>query len=165
MDNNYYQRRFEAAIAVCREGRSVDPDLRFFAGPMLGAIAAKVYKEEWASDRRAPLTSPGRIFFSVWVTEESLREGRLLYNIHALKLREFKGYRIVSRGFASRFRDGFKEFQNEWPNVSVAFGPLTLMQGWVALDNETLETDVVGLVRKFERISLMIDEVLAGYKG
>ncbi len=163
MDNNFYQKRFEGALGILRAAPCSDVDLRFFAGPVLGAIAFKVYKDAWASDQRAPVTSRGRIFFSVWVTEGSAEEGKLLYNIHALKLREFKGYTIASRGFADEFRRRFMAYRKEWPNVSVAFGPLTLMEGWVPLDEGRLEMDIVGLVRKFEGIVPVVDAVLAGY--
>jgi hypothetical protein len=45
MDNNYYQKRFEAALAILQGAPGGDADLRFFAGLMLGAIAFKAYKD------------------------------------------------------------------------------------------------------------------------
>jgi hypothetical protein len=139
-------------------------DLLFFAGPILDAIALKAYKAEWASDRQAPLTARSRIFFSVWITDKSPWENKLFYNIHALKLRELAGYRIAARDFATRFRTRFKPEQPQWPNVSVNFGPLTLMQGWQPLNPATIRADIVRLVRQFTSISPLIDQVLQQYK-
>jgi hypothetical protein len=42
------------------------------------------------------------------------------------------------------------------------FGPLTLMEGWVDL-NEYLQEDIIELVQKFLKVSF-IDKVLAQYK-
>ena len=170
MDNNFYQERFESALAACRDAspasstKPADPALLFFAGPVLGAIAFKVYKAEWASEPHEPLTSPGRIFFSVWVTEKSIQQNQLLYNIHALKLRQFKTHRITSRDFAARFRALLEPYQRDWPNISLDFGPLTLMQGWAPLDPDTLVADIKNLVQKFEKLSPLIDRMLGEYR-
>ncbi len=64
--------------------------------------------------------------------EKWTRRNRANYNIHALKLRQLKGYSVTSRDFAKELRDNFENIRGRWPNVSVDYGPLTLMQGWIA---------------------------------
>ena len=164
MDTHFYLSVFESALAKCREESPRDPDLLYFAGPMLGAIALKVYKAEWAGDPQQPLTAPTRIFFSVWVTEKSIQQEQLLYNIHALKLRQLNGYKIASREFATLFRTKFQPHSPGWPNLSFDYGPQTLMQGWTKLDPGTLETNTIQLIGKFKKISPLIDQTLRSFK-
>jgi len=164
MSTNFYLSQFESALAKYREiaaqGKSAS-GLLYFAGPILGATALKVYKTQWASDPQNPLTSPGRIFFSVWVTDSSIKENKLLYNIHALKLRQFKNPNLTARDFAARFRARLKPHQHEWPNLSLDYGPLTLMQGWIPLNDDTLEVDIITLIQKFITLVPIIDQTLA----
>jgi hypothetical protein len=164
MDTNFCLSAFKSALAKYREENPRDPDLLYFAGPILGAIALKVYKAEWASDPQQPLTAPARIFFSVWVTEKSVQQRQLLYNIHALKLHQLKGNKIASREFATQFRTKFQPHSPEWPNLSLDYGPLTLMQGWTPLDPGTLEADTTRLVSQLETISPLIDQTLRSFK-
>jgi len=191
MDNTFYQKQFESALAAITMASPASPTdfppsanlasptnlppsshitpaasgLLYFAGPVLGAIAFKIYKPEWASDPATPLTSSGRIFFSIWVTDRSIRENKLLYNIHALKLRQFKTHRLPSRDFAARFRTLLKPHLPDWPNLSIDFGPLTLMQGWIPLNPNTLQSDIIRLAQKFETISPLIDQTIATFKS
>ena len=165
MDTNFYLSAFQSALVKCREQSPRDPDLLYFAGPMLGAIALKVYKSEWSDDPRQPLTAPSRIFFSVWVTEKSVQQKQLLYNIHALKLRQLKGYKIPSREFATLFRTKFQPLVAKWPNLSLDYGPQTLMQGWTPLAPATLEANAVQLIKKFEAIIPLIDQTLQSFKA
>lgn len=184
MDNTFYQKQFDSALAILRSSTPAGTStpaanltsltdltpptnlapaptaLHYFAGPVLGAIAFKIYKPEWSSDPANPLTSSGRIFFSIWVTDRSIRENKLLYNIHALKLRQFKTYRLTSRDFAARFRFRFKPHQPDWPNCSLDYGPLTLMEGWTPLNPDTLKADIVHLAKKFIKLSPLIDETM-----
>lgn len=51
-----------------------------------------------------------------------------------------------------------------WPNVSIKYGPLTLMEGWKELNRETIQNDIEDLIRNFLRISPVIDRTLNGYK-
>src|ERR1700692_3681896 len=100
-----------------------------------------------------------RLFFSVWIDEEAARKSRAKYNIHALNLRQLKEYSIASREFANEFRDGFAGKRDAWPNVSVDYGPLTLMQGWTAIEPKSFEADVLDLLERFKRVSRMIDRM------
>jgi len=111
-----------------------------------------------------PVTSESRIFFSVWINDSTIREQKLFYNIHALKLRKLKGYVIESRKFAETFRGKFEKFEYKWENVSVNFGPLTLMEGWVAIDLENFKDQVMGLANNFLEIEGLVDEALVRFK-
>lgn len=127
-------------------------------------MALKIYKPEWSGNTESPVDASGRIFFSVWVNEKSVREGRLYYNIHALKLRNLKTYTIPARDFAEEFRKRFENDRANWENVNVKYGPLTLMEGWVELKPDHIRDDLHKLAHRFLTVSLMIDEVLNNYR-
>jgi hypothetical protein len=90
-----------------------------------------------------------------------LTQGRILYNIHALKMRHLEGYSITSIDFAQQFRREFSHLSDSWPNVRVDHGPLTLMQGWIELDMSTFVRDVLELMERFKPVSRIIDKLLA----
>jgi hypothetical protein len=83
-------------------------------------------------------------------------------------LRQLRGYKITARDFAADFRGGFKPFARHWPNVSVDFGPLTLMEGWVALDApavadpaaSAVAANVSALATGFLELASLIDALL-----
>ena len=124
----------------------------------------KLYKKQWCNKTEDPLTSASRIFFSIWINEAIIDEQKIFYNIHALKLRQLKGYAITSRDFAERFRKQFKPFMQQWPNVSVHFGPLTLMQGYVNATHENMEQEITTLASNFFTIDDLIDNTLVKFK-
>src|SRR5271154_4582625 len=64
-----------------------------------GCVVLKLFKRSWTNQFQDPLTSESRIFFSVWISDSTIEEQKILYNIHALKLRQLKGYSIQSRNF------------------------------------------------------------------
>ena len=127
-------------------------------------VVLKLYKRAWANQFQDPLTSESRIFFSVWISDSSLKEQKLSYNIHALKLRQLKGYSIQSRKFAGIFRDSFKPFEHKWKNVSVDFGPMTLMEGWQRIDMENFQNDILELANNFLEIEHLVDDTIANFK-
>ena len=47
-----------------------------------------------------------------------------------------------------------------WPNVSVDYGPLTLMEGWIEVDSVHFEEDVLVLMERFQSLSSLIDRLL-----
>jgi hypothetical protein len=128
------------------------------------SIVLKLYKRCWANQFQDPLTAASRIFFSVWVSGSSIKEQKLLYNIHALKPRKLKGYAIQSRKFAEIFRYRFKPYEHTWKNVSVDFGPLTLMEGWLTIDVEDFQDDILKLANNFLEIAHLVDDTLACFK-
>jgi hypothetical protein len=128
------------------------------------SVFLKLYKKSWATPLQDPLTAETRIFFSVWISDSAIKEQKIWYNIHALKLRKLKGYSIESRKFADDFRTSFKTFEHKWQNVSVKFGPLTLMQGWLKIDLENFQDESLGLANNFLEIEHLIDNTLAKYK-
>jgi len=120
----------------------------------------KLQKRRWAN--RAPAAGPSEVgvFFSMWIDAKALKQSRVFYNIHALKLRSLEGHAIRSREFAAAFRDAFAVSASDWPHVSTDFGPQTLMQGWIALDPMRLEGDTVDLARRFVTLAPLIDSLL-----
>jgi hypothetical protein len=120
----------------------------------------KLQKRSWTNDHMDQVQNKSGIFFSIWMNEDSVRERRAMYNIHALKLRQLEGYSITSRDFAIDFRKGFAATRNTWPNVSVKYGPLTLMQGWIEIHRNTFEMDTLELMERFKKLSPLIDVLL-----
>jgi hypothetical protein len=172
MDTTFYLERFEHAAGqidkrlLARRGRGGDTDRIEIATGLYkeNSVFLKLYKKSWASPAQDPLIAESRIFFSIWVSDVAIREEKLFYNIHALKLRRLKGYSIESRKFADVFRAGFKNFAPKWENVSVKYGPLTLMEGWVKIDLGNFQDEILELADKFLEIEYLIDDALAKFK-
>jgi hypothetical protein len=163
MDFTFYLDQFNKA------GCRVNPDLlskkqlEIKVGTWLESVALKAQKKNWVNDNE--LFQPGpSIFFSVWVNDATIKENKIFYNIHALKLRQLKNYSITSREFASAFRSNFKTFEKQWPNVSVDYGPLTLMEGWQKVDLDNFHYEIEVLVTRFMEIDYIIDDLLSKYK-
>ncbi|MGB2846727.1 MAG: hypothetical protein WBB93_04125 [Saprospiraceae bacterium] len=138
--------------------------LEVAVGITLESVYLKLYKKSWANPSQDPLTSTSRIFFSIWVNEVTLAEEKLFYNIHALKLRQLHGYKIESRKFADTFRALFKTLEDQWPNVSTQFGPLTLIEGWLPLDIPSLPHQLTRLADIFLTLEPLIDITLSRFQ-
>jgi len=160
MDSTHYLEIYKIAAGQLDKNLLVEKKIAVATGIVLESVFLKLYKTAWANKTHDPLTSPSRIFFSVWINDKAIKENKLLYNIHALKLRQLKGYSITSRDFAAAFRGKFKRFEKGWPNVSTDFGPLTLMEGWVKLNEATIQHDIGKLAKQFLEIEHLIDELL-----
>jgi hypothetical protein len=120
----------------------------------------KLQRASWTNDRMGRVQNKSGIFFSVWIDEDAASKSRANYNIHALKLRQLEGYSMTSRDFANDFRDGFASMRDAWPNVSVDYGPLTLMQGWIEIVPKGFEEDILVLLERFKPVSRLIDRLL-----
>jgi hypothetical protein len=139
----------------------LESDLICKVGLMSGCPVLKIQKPAWTNDSMEELPNQTGIFFSIWQDEMGVKTNRLLYNVHALKLRTLRGYAITSRDFADEFRSAFQLQAKLWQNVSVAFGPLTLMQGWQHFEPSHAEQQVHLLIRQFEGIAPIIDDLLS----
>ncbi len=124
------------------------------------ASVLKLQKATWTNDRMDQVRNETGIFFSIWMDEKAASRRRAHYNIHALKLRQLTGYSITSRDFADDFRRSFASLRAAWPNVSVDYGPQTLMQGWIPVGLSSFENDTLALMERFERLSPLIDRLL-----
>jgi hypothetical protein len=134
--------------------------VNYFVGHWLNSAVLKLQKKEWSAP--APNESPfhSGIFFSIWIESKDLPNAIFNYNIHALKLRNLKAYTLKSREFADAFRTIFAADQHSWENVSVNYGPLTLMQGAITLNPQTFQTEVDRWVKKFIPLATTIDQLL-----
>ena len=160
-----YLEVFQEAASQLDQRQLEKMQIEVAVGELLNCVALKLYKKSWVNpDEKDPLTAKSRIFFSIWVSDDSIAEQQLLYNIHALKLRQLRGYSIESRKFAALFRENFKPFEPQWPNVSVQFGPLTLMEGWSTIDVGHFRHDVVELANNFLKITPLVDHALSTFK-
>jgi hypothetical protein len=50
--------------------------------------------------------------------------------------------------------------RDAWPNVSVDYGPQTLMQGWIEMVPKHFEKDTLVLLERFKPVSRLIDCLL-----
>jgi hypothetical protein len=116
-------------------------------------------KNSWANEGD-PWTQRSRIFFSFWTVEETFCSDQIRYNIHALKLRLLKNYKLESRRFAEKFRARLKPMQVKWPNVTVDYGPLTLMEGYINSPLEECEDAIVTQTKRLPALAKIIDELL-----
>jgi len=159
MDTGYYLSKFQNSLAGLDLDLFRQKSLDLKVGIWLDSVVLKIQNPAWLNQDSSARPFSESIFFSVWVSDEPIRESKIYYNIHALKMRELKGYKIKSRDFAQAFRERFKAHQSNWPNVSVNYGPLTLMEGWVVLD-DSIEHQINTLALKFLDIAYIIDDLL-----
>lgn len=160
MNHPYYEQKFIQAISQLDQELLRTKGIGIDTGSWLESVVLRLQKKHWANK---PYNKPQReaaIFFSIWLSDEGLKKNRIFYNIHALKLRQLKDYKLTAREFAASFRKQFKKFEHQWPNVSTNYGPLNLMEGWLALDEENLVNDIAMLATKFLTIDFIIDDLL-----
>ena len=129
-------------------------------GCRLDSVLLTIRKKNWYNIIVTDEKNCSSIFFSVWIEDKSLIRNQIYYNIHALKLRHLKGYNIESRKFAEAFRDKFRKYNDQWPNVSVSYGPQTLMQGRIEFNPDSFEDDILALIIRFLEIEYIIDDLL-----
>jgi hypothetical protein len=165
VDTSFYLDKFQKAVDKLNKRLLAKKQVES-AVVMYGndCVVLKLYKRSWTNQFQDPLISESRIFFSIWISDSSIKEQKLLYNIHALKLRHLKNYSIQSRKFADIFRDSFKPFEHKWKNVRVDFGPLTLMEGWLNIDVVNFQDDILELANNFLEIEHLLDDTLAHFK-
>jgi hypothetical protein len=48
----------------------------------------------------------------------------------------------------------------EWPNVRTEFGPQTLMQGWISIENLENHLPILDLMVRFQALAPIIDHLL-----
>jgi hypothetical protein len=164
MDTAFYLDKFQKAADQLDQKVLLEKEIEVAVGEVMDSVCLKLYKKSWASPGEDSLTAASRIFFSIWVNDDIIEEQKIYYNIHAFKLRHLKGYAIQSRQFSDVFRSRFKLFENQWPNVSVKFGPLTLMEGWIKLDQDGLSNVVLSLANNLLKIEHLIDDTLLKFK-
>lgn len=148
-----YLEVLEDVAGELRAGLRGRHGLNCLTGEFLDCAVFKLQKDGWTEGG-----SGEGVFFSIWLGEKDLKKGRFNYNIHAYKLRTRPGYAVKPREFAAAFR--VRLDLSPWPNVSLAYGPQTLMQGWVAADLETFGAEVRKLVKRFVAMHEVIDVLL-----
>jgi hypothetical protein len=164
MDISSYLENLQKVANQLDQKILAEKSIEVSVGVYLDSVFIKLYKKSWANNPQEALTAESRIFFSVWISDSTIKKQQIMYNIHALKLRKLKGYKIESRKFADIFRDSFKAYSQKWPNVSTNHGPLTLMEGWIKYDLENLQDDVLKIANTFFEIEHLIDEALNRFK-
>jgi hypothetical protein len=164
IDLNFLLNKFQITAGLLRKELPPKSEIKIITGVYARSIYMKMYKNAWANDYNELQMPASWIFFSVWINENAIMGRKLFYNIHAFKLRQLRGYSISSRKFADNFRTMFKEFEHKFPNVSIEFGPQTLMQGWKQIDMGMLENEILRLSFQFLEIEELIDKNLQNFK-
>jgi len=164
MDLISYLPVFQKAAARLDKNLLTRKKLEIEVGVWLESVVLRIQKSSWANKPYERPQSDAAIFFSIWLSGKGVKENKLFYNIHALKLRQLQGYKITGRGFAAAFRKKFHPWEPHWPNVKVDLGPLTLMEGWEKLDPANMEKDIYTIAGKFLEIDMIIDHLLDSYK-
>jgi len=164
METALYLEKFQQAVNSMDKQLFVQNNLELKVGVWIDSVVLKIQKKAWLGNSPSAKPFSSSVFFSVWTSDKSIGKSQLLYNIHALKLREVKGYTLRSRDFAADFRSRFKPFENQWPNVSTQFGPLTLMEGYMNIDTDNFEREITELALKFTSIQFIIDDLFAARK-
>ncbi|HYL98674.1 MAG TPA: hypothetical protein VEZ90_06945 [Blastocatellia bacterium] len=142
------------------ERKSVRDGLVCKEGYYKGCVVLKLQKTSWTNDDMNQVENESGIFFSIWIDEKAAASNRAYYSVHALKLRQLKGYSITSRDFAVDFRNRFAPMSDVWPNVSTDYGPQNLMQGWIGLGPNTTGSEILALLTRFEQVTPLIDSLL-----
>ncbi|HMS34061.1 MAG TPA: hypothetical protein PKC91_08240 [Ignavibacteria bacterium] len=155
----YYSGIFKKITSELKYDLNRKYGIEIISGKWLDSVVIKLFKKKWMDK-----TTGSSIFFSVWIEDKCLNRNKIYYNIHALKLRQLKGYKIESIKFAGDFRKMFNEYVYLWQNVSMSFGPGTLLQGNISLNEKTIEKDISELIFRFLKIEFIIDEVLEKWK-
>lgn len=164
MDYKSYLDTFQKAANKLDKKVFQKKQVEVAVGEVLNSAFLKLYKKSWANPFQDPLKAETRIFFSIWLNDSTIDKQKLFYNIHALKLRHLKGYSIQSRKFAEAFRENFKLYEHSWQNVRLNFGPLTLMEGWLNIDFDNFQNDIISLANNFLKIEHLIDDTLNEFK-
>jgi hypothetical protein len=131
-------------------------------GEGLGAAILKLLKPSWTTDGPGEILNSNGLFFGVWVDAECEARGIARYNLHAKKLRFIKGEAFAAREFARAFRAQGKDELAGWPNWSYPKGPITLFQGHVPLDANTLHAETSALMDRFAQLAPMLERLLEG---
>ncbi len=160
METKYYLDKFQNCVDQLDDKAFKQAQLDLKVGIWMDSVCLKIQKKFWTNQLQTTKPFEESIFFSIWISDESIQESKLYYNIHAFKLRQLTGYSIKSREFAEAFRLRFQAFKYNWPNVSLNFGPLTLMQGNVKIDLENFENVILELAYQFLNIHFIIDDLL-----
>ena len=164
MDTNVYLPLFQQAVDQLDRTQLNQKQLQAETGIWLDTVILRIQKQHWANNPDEKPQTGSAIFFSIWINDDDTREPKLFYNIHALKLRKLNGYVLTSRKFADDFREQFNDLKHDWPNVSMNFGPQTLMQGWQPVNLEYLVNDILKIANKFTEIDFIIDTLLNSRK-
>lgn len=164
MENPWFLDKFTKSADQIDRSRLSIHEMDYRVGVWLQSVCLKMQKKSWLNPVSTARPFEESIFFSIWISDRAIQESRLNYNIHALQLRELTGYSIKSREFAAAFRAQFSPLACKWPNVSVDFGPLTLMEGWISVDLNDFEQNIVTLTHQFLDISPIIDDLLLARK-
>jgi len=164
MSIEIYLNKFENALKAFDKKVLENSGLEIQTGIWLNSVVLRLQKKHWANNPDEKPHSGSAIFMGIWIDQEAFSKKIIKYNIHALKLRQLNGYALQSRVFADSFREKFKKFEQKWENVSVQFGPQTLMEGWIPLNDEKIHEDILNLINSFIEIVPLIDETLLEFQ-
>jgi hypothetical protein len=159
----HYEPSFKRASGRIREQAWFTKEWICKCGPWPSAavsqsLVLKLLKRHWSNDDPAVIGNQSGIFFSLWI--DATDKATLRFNIHALKLRNLKGYALESRKFAAAFRSTFAPLASSWPKHRDDFGPQTLIEGTTPIPPGGSDELLIDLAAKFAGASMLIDRLL-----
>ena len=160
MDANFYFSLFQQVADQLDKRQLDEKQLLVDTGIWSGSVVFRIYKQHWVNNPDLKPQTGSAIFFSIWVNEAEAEAHKFHFNIHALKLRKLNGYTLTSRKFADDFREQFKSDAHTWPNVSMKFGPQTLMEGWEIMDPDFPVENILKIANNFIEIDRLIENLL-----
>ena len=131
-------------------------------GFALNAAILKLLKPSWTTDGSTDILNSNGLFFGIWVDAAFEVKGIVRFNLHAKKLRYIKGPAFPAREFARSFQVRAKDTMASWPNISYPKGPITLFEGHVPLNAQTLHDDASTLMDRFAALCPLLDSMLDG---
>jgi len=126
-------------------------------------------KPHWTNRFDEERESTIGIFCSIWTGPTLLKEKKFAYNIHSKAIRKLPGYKLTSQQYAREFRNLVKSEVLHWPNISLAYGPTTLLQGkdTCELTNfaEKIEERIFGFFDIHHHIDNLLEKSLVSKVG
>jgi hypothetical protein len=156
-----YSDIFSAVAAARADALRAEHGLTCKAGEALGAAILKVLQPEWTTDAPELFLNTNGLFFSIWVDAACERERHVRYNLHAKKLRHLKGDAFPAREFVRDFRLAVRDDLLSWPAIVYPKGPITLFEGHIRLDANTLDADASALIDRFVALTPVVNRLLA----
>lgn len=159
-----YLKEFKKAAQLLDTKPFNEKNIQIQTGIWLDAVVLRIQKRHWANNPEEKPHSGAAIFMSIWLDEKSITNQRILYNMHALRLRQLNNYKLQSRAFANSFRKKLTPLKKLWPNISTDFAPQTLMEGWTTLSPQNLQNDIFQLANNFLSIENLVEKTLLEFK-
>lgn len=128
-----------------------------------GKAPAPLYlaKDNWTNRFDPERKTTVGVFCSIWVSPAMSEKKQFAYNIHSKAIYKLPGYKLVSQKFASDFRNLVASDVENWPNIRLDYGPMTLLQGKDTCELDSFAEKIAARIKGFVDIHHHVDSLLA----